>query len=621
MTGILSAPRAYLRDLRSAFVHAPLEVLLGVTLSVTFSIALREANDAGREWWAHVLVFVVIALAPLFGLSMLQALGRIRPGMRWMLSAVLLAAVAAYAWGVFDPDHGAEAWRTAMLAGAGVFLFALVPRVGARGDVAGDRLRTWRFWWATGTRVVVVGLYAAALYVALAGAIGAVASLFDLKTNGRLYGDLAGAIFFALVPCVVVGGTPEIARSTDDGVAPVPRWVRLLGRWLYLPVVVIYGAILYAYTVRVLLSGELPKNLLSPLVLFAGLFALLGAIVLEPLHGDDDAPLTRRVMRFVPVLLLPLLPLAFRAVLLRHGQHGWTEFRYLRLAVLAALAALAIAGAVRLARRRPPLLTTVPAVLAAVLLISAIGPWSAPAVSRRDQLGRLRAALAGAGLLRGGRLDLPAYRPKAPHAGATRLVPAATYDRVRDIVDYLGREHGTASLAGVIAHAGTYPGGWALAESLPLRRGCSEQEERARSAELAGGVPGIQGGTWYPLRRATAAEMDTTRSPTAVLARTESTTLRLKLPGPGGWETRLELGGLVARLSTPGAECDAPDGNTFGQGAGLTAVDALRPLADAAGRPLGQLVLTSVAVRDSVRGGRRFAAGLERVEGWVVVGR
>jgi hypothetical protein len=618
---ILNAPRAYLRDLRSAAEHAPLEVLLALFLTVTFWVANHTEGGFAFDWWAHGLVTGVLSLPALFGLSLLAAMGRTRMPVRWGASAAVVLGSNAYAWTLFDQKLQAETWRTAALAAAGIFLFALVPRVGPQPGGGEGRMRTWRLWAATSVRIVTVGLYGVALFAALAGAIAAVASLFDLKPDRDLYGDLAAAIFFGLVPCVIAGGIPEIVRRGEEERAALPRWVTLMGRYFYLPVVVIYGGILYAYTVRVLASGELPKNLLSPLVLFAGLFALLGAQLLEPLNHRDDARLTRRVIAWAPALVIPLLPLAFRAVLMRQDQHGWTEFRYLRLAVLVALGVLSILGAVRLFKRRAPLLTAVPAVLAAVLLLSAVGPWSAPAVSRRDQMARLRAALTEAGLLKGGRVAdlLPPGMVDAlqPHA---RVVSDSLYDRIHGTVEYLADEHGMKTLDALIPGADRYDSGYELAGAIPMQRGCIRSKlARSRSANLPfnSGVPGVMGGTFYNV----STSGDTT-APGALRVTSEGAALRVRKAG--GWEARADLAPIVARLygASKADDC-APDGlvPVVADADEMSpTTEALWPLRSANGQVVGQLVLTHVAVRDSVsKAGGRSAPYLDDVVGWAVV--
>ena len=195
----------------------------------------------------------------------------------------------------------------------------------------------WAFAWRLALRIVGISLYAVALYAVLAGAVGATISLFELRQPEHLYTDLMGAVFFCFASWILVGG---IHRLSAPRPAWVPEGVSRLGRWLYAPVLVIYLAVLYAYAVKVVATGELPKNLVSPLVIAAGMIGLLGAVLLEPVHDDDEHRGVSLLVRALPALLLPLVPLALWALGARLGEYGWTEFRYVRLAAVLAIGVL-----------------------------------------------------------------------------------------------------------------------------------------------------------------------------------------------------------------------------------------------------------------------------------------
>jgi membrane protein YdbS with pleckstrin-like domain len=162
--------RTYLNEARSAFAYAPIEVVLGVLLAVTFSIAVRQRG--GDEWWAYVGVGVVLALPLVFGLSVLRARRAVAATLSWVASAIVLASVAAYAAWIFDPDLEAEMWRAASLTAAAVLTISLVPVVG-RGERERVRRRVWAFAIELLLRVAGVLIYAGLLFAALAGAVAA----------------------------------------------------------------------------------------------------------------------------------------------------------------------------------------------------------------------------------------------------------------------------------------------------------------------------------------------------------------------------------------------------------------------------------------------------------------
>jgi hypothetical protein len=630
MRPFLTPLRAYTRDARDAFAYAPLEVLVGIAVAICASVAVRQEH--GEQWWLRVLSGAVLAMPLLFSLSALRARGAISAGLRWAGALAVLAAVALYAAFVFHPEQDATVWRTAMLMGATVCAASLVPIVGTPPSEQ-VREHLWSYNTRLLVRIVVVGAYGVALFAALAGAVAAVSSLFELKTPEHLYTDLAGAVFFALVPWVVVGGIPALIAPPEPLEGRAPAAVRLLGRYLYALVLGIYLAILAAYTLKVLVTWELPRNLLSPIVLFAGLAGFLGALFLEPLYRDAESRGIARFMRAFPLVLLAMLPLAMYAVWVRRAQYGWTESRYLRLALLDALLVLALSGSVRLFKRRPPLWTAVPLVLGVTLLITAVGPWGASAVSRRNQQARLKEALAEAHLLTGPGGTLPVVFDTTKIAPARQdTIPAPLYDRITGGVTYLYGSHGADALAPLIPNAARFSSRWQLVSALPLARGCEPRDSTQPGfLHLQGSsvVANLPAGTLHdfsavvPASGLVAARPVAERAPGAgdstLVVTANADGLTVEGRGAGGeWRSEVALGALLARgEAARGQTCErAPRMES----AALAPEEARFTLTDAAGRGRGVLILRSAGLAwpaDTARAPKRVS--LERADGFVVV--
>jgi cytochrome bd-type quinol oxidase subunit 2 len=560
--------RAYAADARAAFSAAPVEVALGVLLAVALSVDARSKGFTEQEF-SRLAASVALALPLVFALSVLRARGLVSAAARWGGTAAVLAACAALGALGLHHDREAEWWRWALLVAAAVMLLLLTAALPRDGR---DRRQVWAFAWRFVVRLVGIGLYSVALFGLLAGAVAAVVSLFDLSKPQHLYTDLAGAVFFAFATWIFVGGIHRLYAPPETG---VPESVSRLGTWLYAPVLVIYLLILYAYAARVLVTGELPRNLVSPLVIAAGLIGLVGAVLLEPVHADEEHRGLSMLVRGVPALLLPLVPLAAWALLARLGEYGWTEFRYVRLAAVFAIGVLAVLGTVRLVRRRPPLLTAVPAVFAAVLLLSAVGPWSAPAVSRRDQSARLRAAL------REARVD-PRRLPRD-----TVTVDSALYARINSGASYLGSAHGMGAVRAVIpALPDTVRGTWRISEHIAVRGGCRPSRPDFAHVAWEGGVPGMMGGT---VQQVLLRDGDT------VAVRMGGAALRLWLQGDGvavdagGWRASADLR-VLRRALEAGRECEAEGRAAF------PAADALLPVRDASGAVRAQLLVTAMGL-------------------------
>lgn len=588
--------RAYAADAREAFRIAPVEVLLGVSVALAASIHLRANQVVTEDGWARLLVFAWVSFTPLLGLTALRLRGAIGRPARIAAAAGVLLAAALYALLVFEPGHTTELWRIACLMLAGIGFLLLTPAVPPR---AGDRLAHWWFAFGVLARTLGVAAYAGVLFGALCGAVASVVNLFELKQPAHLYQDLAAWIFLAAAPWILVGG---IGRLLEDAVQPregAPLAVVRFGRFVYAPILVVYLAILYAYGVKVLLTQELPKNLVSPLVLSAGMLGMAGALLLEPVHRDGDQRGLSLLVRWVPALLLPLLPFAFVAILMRQGQYGWTEFRYLRLVGSVMLAIVAILGTVWLARRRMPPLASVPGILALGLLLASVGPWSAQAVSRRDQTARLRATFREAGV----RLPLQLPAPDAEPRDSLSVTPAQ-FEALRDGVRYLAEAHGPGTLVPLLGpNATRYSSPWGLAGALPLRTVCPPARTRSFQAEIAARTPiPVSAGTLVELGSVT-----TTRGEGAVgpgRPADDAGPVGLALNGMvlevsrGAWRGRANLAPLVSRLGAQRAqECET---SGYRWGVRIPPAEAQVPLRGPGDAPGGELIVTRLnAATDS----------------------
>lgn len=576
---------AYAADARAAFTAAPVEVALGLLLSVLFSLYAR--NRIEDFDFVRAAASVALAFPLVFALSVLRSRGVISAAARWGGAAAVLAACAAFGALLLREDREADGWRWMALAAAAVLLLVMTPALPWR---ARERRAEWAFAWRLVVRVVGIGLYSAALFALLAGAVGAVVTLFDLGRPEHLYTDLAGAVFFAFAPWILVGGIHRLSAPAEPG---VPLAVSRLGTWLYAPVLVIYLLILYAYAGRVLITGELPRNLVSPLVIAAGLIGLIGAVLLEPVHEDDEHRGLSMLVRGIPALLLPLVPLAMWALLARLDEYGWTEFRYLRLAAVVAIGILAVMGTARWIRRRPPLLSSVPAVLAGVALISAIGPWSATAVSRRDQTARLR------GEFHEARID-----PRSLPADSV-WVDSASLRRIDSGIRYLVEAHGVAALKKVIPAApDSLRPAWRVAERLGLRGHCQPSWHVLADVDWEGGVGGMTGGT---VQQVLMRQRDTASVRMGAARVTLAMDRERVRVAADGWTGTADLAAVVRALVARAVACDPVLHERQPQ---IPAAQALLPVRDASGAVRAQLLVTHVAIDADTDSAGAVAYGL-----------
>lgn len=439
--------RLYLTDAARAFERAPVEVTVAVCLAIAFSVAIEMGGDAFRAWTELAVAGALIVAAAWTGtlLHTLWGGGSTALRRRWIITGGGAVVIALYALFVLDFERDAEAWRALMIVGAAVLWIVAAPVLAGPIGTAVDRVRT-----VAGRlllRTLGALLYCAALYAGLALALAAINTLFELNLSGNIYAHVFGWIFLVLAPWIVVGGLPEYAQPVEPR-AEVAGVVHRMTAFLVPPLLILYYGILYAYAVRIAVTGEVPKNLVSPMVLTAGLLAAAGLFLFDP-HPRSGSSTQFRSLRAAPPLFLPLAALGIWAITLRVSQYGWTEFRLLRLLLLGVLAALALGATLQLIRRQRFALHIAPLLAAGVLLLAAVGPWSILAVSRHSQQARLTRALEAVGV--DASVTTPATSVAWPDDVEARPVPAEAYDDISSTARYLASHHGRQALPPLLA--------------------------------------------------------------------------------------------------------------------------------------------------------------------------
>jgi hypothetical protein len=205
-----------------------------------------------------------------------------------------------------------------------------------------------------------------------------------------------------------------------------------LVKFVLVPLIFVYTAILYAYAAKIALDGTLPKGMLGGLVvgyLIAGSVTLLLAYP----SRENGGALVRAFWRYWIWLALMPIALMFLALYVRISAYGITEDRYL--IALIGVWVLALA-AWQIMRPGDIDIRVVPGVLAVLLAIASFGPWGAVGVSLRSQKAELAGILEAKGLLADGKF---VAQPEKNPLG-TSAKPA------RDILRYLSGNHGLGML-------------------------------------------------------------------------------------------------------------------------------------------------------------------------------
>jgi hypothetical protein len=337
---------------------------------------------------------------------------------RAMLSLIGVALLALLFWLTWD------IWLSPPFLAAGLLLLVgLAGHLGRGESSASFWLFNHRLW--LGAVLALVG--AVLLGAGLAIIHETLKLLFgiDLSTPRHNYyayiwtislAFIAPVSFLAFAPRSYTD--PITAREEGDFTM---RAIAALVKFVLVPLLLVYTAILYAYAVKIALAWELPKGTLGYMVMG---YLLVGAatLLLGYPSRETGGPHVRFFWRYwVWLTALPVL-LLFIAATRRIADYGLTEQRYL--VILVGVWALILA-ALRLWRGGDFDLRIVPGVLALLLLAASFGPGGAIGFSVMSQKAELASILTEKGMLVDGKIvpqpiDSKTEGPLGSDAGRVR---------------------------------------------------------------------------------------------------------------------------------------------------------------------------------------------------------
>ena len=240
-------------------------------------------------------------------------------------------------------------------------------------------------------------------------------------------------------------------EATEDQF--LDRAVRLIARFILVPLLLVYAVILFAYAVQIALLWQLPEGQVGWMASAFGAAGALTVLLLFP-ERRTAGPVVRWFTRWWFAITIPPVALLALALQVRVAAYGITEERYALGLVTVWLAVLAVAFARPSVERDVRLL---PGVLAALLLFGAFGPWGAEAVSLRSQVAQFTALGRQAGWIDGTHVDAEkiaglAARPEGASAEIMRaralLIEIANMDGIGRLEGALDNPEALGRLVG-----------------------------------------------------------------------------------------------------------------------------------------------------------------------------
>ncbi|MBE9466113.1 DUF4153 domain-containing protein [Dyadobacter subterraneus] len=239
----------------------------------------------------------------------------------------------------------------------------------------------WQFNKTLFLQFLNASLYSITLYIGLLIAIETVKFLFDVRFLFEIEAHLFFLIFILFHTIFFLSKIPENLESLDEQ-SDYPSGLKIFTQYVLLPLEVVYLAILYAYTGKIIFQWQLPEGGVAYLVLAFSVAGILALLLLYPLRETLKDRWVSLFSRRFYIAILPLILLLFTGIFRRINDYGLTENRYL-VAVLALwLTGIAIYS---LSVKRNDI-RWIPVSLSVISFLLAVGPWNIFAVAEKSQL-------------------------------------------------------------------------------------------------------------------------------------------------------------------------------------------------------------------------------------------
>lgn len=154
----------------------------------------------------------------------------------------------------------------------------------------------------------------------------AVEELFgiDLSSN---WTDTWCILFLFTLPMLLYIGRIPAGEKKHDRTPHMSAFLHKSIRFLFLPLLGCYLAVLYGYLAKIILEWQLPDGWVSSLVSVLTFGSIAVVLGLYPLLFKGASKTDSRIIHFLPLLILPLLVLMTVGIARRLGDYGVTARR------------------------------------------------------------------------------------------------------------------------------------------------------------------------------------------------------------------------------------------------------------------------------------------------------
>jgi len=199
----------------------------------------------------------------------------------------------------------------------------------------------WAFNIAILTRVIQGVIISTILLIGLLLAVYSVQVLFDLQFQ-IFYERILLSVYLVFQTWYILSGIPKVNELIIDKDAEQKDWLLKVVRFAIAPLFIVYFVILFVYTLKIAVSWDLPRGMVSLPILLYCLFGGLLFLLLYSEQSNSKLAWVKWISKFFFLSLPPFLIMLAISIYVRIDQYGITWPRFIVINVLFWLVAMDI---------------------------------------------------------------------------------------------------------------------------------------------------------------------------------------------------------------------------------------------------------------------------------------
>lgn len=190
----------------------------------------------------------------------------------------------------------------------------------------------WDFTTTSAGKIVVSGLYSVVLFIGIAIALGALDQFWNIKFNQWQYELLAVFTFVLFLPLHFLSDVYDFKNKVEQ---QLPKFLEVFGKFILVPLIVVYMGILYPYMFSFPFKSEWPNNQATFIILaMLSMIYSVMYIFWRTKVGDRNYRFITIFIKLTNLISIPTILFWMYSLWLRVQAYGWTINRLMLMTLI-----------------------------------------------------------------------------------------------------------------------------------------------------------------------------------------------------------------------------------------------------------------------------------------------